>query len=135
MMLRLLRPGIDFRGNDPTPWRLPCNGKDLAQTARHFGLMLRATLWVGCRSSAKLHLEEVRMSQLVRSLAVLGALGLTAACGDNPTDRALTGGAAGAAGGAVVGSTVGHPVGGAVVGGLGGAAVGAATTPRRDYYY
>jgi hypothetical protein len=29
------------------------------------------------------------MSQLVRSLAVLGALGLTAACGDNPTDRAL----------------------------------------------
>ena len=74
------------------------------------------------------------MSQLVISPAVLGPLGLTAACGDNPTDRALTGGAAGAAGGAVVGSTVGHPVGGAVVGGLGGAAVGAATTPRRDYY-
>jgi osmotically inducible lipoprotein OsmB len=83
----------------------------------------------------ELHLQEVRMSQLVRSLAVLSVLGLTAACGDNPTDRALTGGAAGAAGGAVVGSTVGHPVGGAVVGGLGGAAVGAATTPRRDYYY
>jgi osmotically inducible lipoprotein OsmB len=135
MMLRLLRPGTEFRANDPTPRRLPCSGKSLAKTARHFGLMLRATLWVGCRSSAKLHLDEVRMSQLVRSLAVLGALGLTAACGDNPTDRALTGGAAGAAGGAVVGSTVGHPVGGAVVGGLGGAAVGAATTPRRDYYY
>lgn len=77
------------------------------------------------------------MSQLVRSLAVLAALaaaGLTTACGSNPTDRALTGGAVGAAGGAVVGSTVGHPVGGAVVGGLGGAAVGAATTPRPDYY-
>jgi osmotically inducible lipoprotein OsmB len=74
------------------------------------------------------------MSQLVRSLAVVAALGLTTACGNNPTDRALTGGAVGAAGGAVVGSTVGHPVGGAVVGGLGGAAVGAATTPRPDYY-
>lgn len=75
------------------------------------------------------------MLQLVRSLGVMAILGAAAACGDNPTDRALTGGAAGAAGGAVVGSTVGHPVGGAVVGGLGGAAVGAATTPRRNYYY
>jgi osmotically inducible lipoprotein OsmB len=74
------------------------------------------------------------MSQLVRSLAVFAAAGLTTACGNNPTDRALTGGAVGAAGGAVVGSTVGHPVGGAVVGGLGGAAIGAATTPRPDYH-
>ena len=75
------------------------------------------------------------MSQLLRILGVLAILGMATACGDNPTDRALTGGAIGAAGGAVVGSTMGHPVGGAVVGGLGGAAVGAATTPRRDYYY
>ena len=60
---------------------------------------------------------------------------LTAACGETPGDRALSGGAIGAASGAVVGSTVGHPVGGAVVGGLGGAAVGAATTPQRDSYY
>lgn len=60
---------------------------------------------------------------------------LTAACGETPTQRAVTGGAVGAASGAVVGSTMGHPVGGAVVGGLGGAAIGAATTPRRDYYY
>lgn len=60
---------------------------------------------------------------------------LTAACGETPGQRAVTGGAIGAASGAVVGSTVGAPVGGAVVGGLGGAAVGAATTPRRDYYY
>ena len=72
------------------------------------------------------------MSQMVRSLAVFAAPGLTTACGNNPTDRALTGGPVGAAGGAVVRSTVGHPVGGAVVGG--GAAVGAATTPRPDYY-
>jgi osmotically inducible lipoprotein OsmB len=75
------------------------------------------------------------MSRIFGNFTVATLLAIaTAACGDNPTDRALTGGAAGAAGGAVVGSTVGSPVGGAVVGGLGGAAVGAATTPRRDYY-
>jgi len=68
------------------------------------------------------------------TLAVI-ASALTAACGETPGDRALSGGAIGAASGAVVGSTVGHPVGGAVVGGLGGAAVGAATTPQRDSYY
>jgi hypothetical protein len=45
------------------------------------------------------------MSQLVTSLAVLAAAGLTTACGNTPTDRALTGGA-----------------------------VGAATTPRPDHY-
>lgn len=67
--------------------------------------------------------------------AVLALSMLTAACGETPGQRAVTGGAIGAGTGAVVGSTVGHPVGGAVVGGLGGAAVGAATTPRRDYYY
>jgi hypothetical protein len=61
------------------------------------------------------------MSQLVRSLALLAALGLTTACGNNPTDRAPTGGAGGAAGGAAVGSTVGHPV-------------GAATTPRTESF-
>jgi hypothetical protein len=59
---------------------------------------------------------------------------LTAACGDTPGQRAVTGGAIGVASGAVVGSTVGAPLGGAVVGGLGGAAIGAATTPRNDYY-
>jgi osmotically inducible lipoprotein OsmB len=54
---------------------------------------------------------------------------LTAACGNNPTDRALTGGAIGAGTGAVVGATVGAPIAGAVIGGLGGAAIGAVTTP------
>jgi len=44
----------------------------------------------------------------VAPLAALVGLGLlTAACGNNPTDRALTGGAIGAGTGAVVGSTVG----------------------------
>jgi hypothetical protein len=76
------------------------------------------------------------MSRTITIAAMVSALSiLTAACGETPTDRALTGGAIGAASGAVVGSTVGHPVGGAVVGGVGGAAIGAATTPRRDYYY
>jgi len=68
----------------------------------------------------------------VAASAVLGLL--TAACGNNPTDRALTGGAIGAGTGAVVGSTVGAPVAGAVVGGATGAVVGAATTPERPRY-
>jgi osmotically inducible lipoprotein OsmB len=62
----------------------------------------------------------------------VGALGLlTAACGERPVDRALTGGAIGAASGAVVGSTVGSPVTGAVVGGAAGATIGAVTAPQR----
>ena len=70
------------------------------------------------------------------SLSVLTALGLlTAACGNNPTDRALTGGAIGAGTGAIVGSTVGAPIAGAVVGGAAGAVVGAATTPEQPRYY
>ena len=69
-------------------------------------------------------------------LAALVSLGLlTAACGNNPTDRALTGGAIGAGTGAVVGSTVGAPIAGAVVGGAAGAVVGAATTPEQPRYY
>jgi osmotically inducible lipoprotein OsmB len=76
------------------------------------------------------------MSRIATVAAAMLALSmLTAACGETPGTRAVTGGAIGAAGGAAVGSTMGNPVGGAVVGGLGGAAVGAATTPRRDYYY
>jgi hypothetical protein len=68
-------------------------------------------------------------------LAVCAALALaTAACGETPGERALTGGAIGAGGGALVGAAAGNPAAGAIVGGLGGAAVGAATTPRRYYY-
>jgi hypothetical protein len=67
-------------------------------------------------------------------MAALVSLGLlTGACGNNPTDRALTGGAIGAGTGAVVGSTVGAPIGGALVGGAAGAVIGAATTPERRY--
>ena len=71
----------------------------------------------------------------VKSLVVIGVIAVaTAACGERPVDRALTGGAIGAGGGALVGAAAGNPVAGAVVGGLGGAAIGAATTPRCDYY-
>jgi hypothetical protein len=80
---------------------------------------------------------EAKMSfTKVAPLAALVGLGLlTAACGNNPTDRALTGGAIGAGTGAVVGSTVGAPIAGAVVGGAAGAVVGAATTPEQPRYY
>ena len=72
----------------------------------------------------------------VTPVAALIGLGLlAAACGNSPTDRALTGGAIGAGAGAVVGSTVGAPIAGAVVGGAAGAVVGAATTPEQPRYY
>jgi len=71
----------------------------------------------------------------LKSLLIIGTLAMaTAACGDRPVDRALTGGAIGAGGGALVGAAAGNPVAGAVVGGLGGAAIGAATAPRQYYY-
>ena len=52
----------------------------------------------------------------IKSLAVIGALALaTAACGDRPVDRALTGGAIGAGGGALIGAAAGNPWAGAAV--------------------
>ena len=65
------------------------------------------------------------------AVAVIGVGLMTAACGERPVDRALTGGAIGAASGAVVGSTVGSPLTGAVVGGAAGATIGAVTAPER----
>ena len=67
-------------------------------------------------------------------LAICALALATAACGDTPGQRALTGGAIGAGGGALVGAAAGNPLAGAVVGGLGGAAIGAATTPRQYNY-
>jgi len=85
--------------------------------------------------SSTIHAQEILMLKFT-NIAIVAALGLgVAACGNSPTDRALTGGAIGAGTGAVVGSTMGAPVAGAVVGGLGGAAIGAATAPRNDYGY
>ena len=71
----------------------------------------------------------------LKTLAIVGVLAMaTAACGDRPVDRALTGGAIGAGGGALVGAAVGNPWAGAAVGAVGGAAIGAATTPRLYNY-
>jgi osmotically inducible lipoprotein OsmB len=75
--------------------------------------------------------EEASMSRIVSLVALAGLTIATAACGERPVDRALTGGAIGAGGGALVGAAAGNPVAGAVVGGLGGAAIGAATAPRQ----
>jgi hypothetical protein len=59
---------------------------------------------------------------------------LMAACGTNPGDRAVTGGALGAATGATLGAvTGGNPATGAIIGGIGGAALGALTSPRDVY--
>lgn len=71
----------------------------------------------------------------LKSLATIGVLAMTtAACGDRPVDRALTGGAIGAGGGALIGAAAGNPWAGAAIGAVGGAAIGAATTPRQYNY-
>jgi osmotically inducible lipoprotein OsmB len=78
--------------------------------------------------------EEAFMLR-IKSLAIIGALAVTtAACGDRPVDRALTGGAIGAGGGALIGAAAGNPWAGAAVGAAGGAVIGAATAPRQYYY-
>jgi len=58
---------------------------------------------------------------------------LLAACGQTPTDRAVTGAGVGAGGGALVGALIGAPVIGAAVGSGVGATVGAATDPSEVY--
>ncbi len=63
----------------------------------------------------------------------LGAALLLSACGQTPTDRAMTGAGFGAAGGALIGSVVGAPLIGALVGGSAGAVAGAATDPSEIY--
>jgi hypothetical protein len=80
------------------------------------------------RSVATEH-EEADMKRVKYLAIVLALATTTAACGDRPVDRALTGGAIGAGGGALVGAAAGNPAAGAIVGGLGGAAIGAATAP------
>jgi osmotically inducible lipoprotein OsmB len=68
----------------------------------------------------------------IKYLVAVGTLAMaTAACGDRPVDRALTGGAIGAGGGALVGAAVGNPWAGAAIGAVGGAAIGVATTPSQ----
>ena len=69
----------------------------------------------------------------VSIVAAFGAALLLAACGQTPTDRAVTGAGIGAASGAIVGALVGAPAIGALVGAAGGASVGAATDPSEIY--
>lgn len=66
----------------------------------------------------------------IRNLTALGLVAaVAAACGNDPTDRALSGGAIGAAGGAAAGELIsGDPL----VGGLAGAAAGAAVGGLTD---
>lgn len=67
------------------------------------------------------------MRSLSFAAATAGLL-LLAACGNNPTDRALSGGGIGAGAGALgAAATGGNPVGGALLGGAAGAAVGGLT--------
>jgi hypothetical protein len=66
------------------------------------------------------------------ALALVAAL-LLSACGQTPTDRALTGAGFGAGGGAIVGALLGAPLIGALVGGAVGATAGAATDPSQIY--
>jgi phage tail tape-measure protein len=69
----------------------------------------------------------------VVKIGALGMLGLLAACGTQPKERATGGAAAGAATGAAVGALAGPPgmAVGALVGGSAGAATGAATSPSQ----
>lgn len=64
----------------------------------------------------------------LKTLSVLGLVAALTACGDDPAERALTGGAVGAAGGAAAGSLLGgNAATGALAGGAAGAAAGALT--------
>ena len=64
-------------------------------------------------------------------LAVAACMAL-AACGTNPTDRALSGGGMGAATGAVIAVVAGGPIlGAALIGGAAGAVAGAVTDPNK----
>jgi len=55
-----------------------------------------------------------------------------AACGTNPTDRAISGGGIGVASGAVIAAVAGGPILGlALIGGAAGAAAGAFTDPAK----
>lgn len=68
------------------------------------------------------------MTRIAFATAASLALLVVGACGHNPTDRALSGGAIGAGTGAVGSTLVGvDPVTGALLGGAVGAATGALT--------
>ena len=69
------------------------------------------------------------MKRITLTSVLLLSLGLLGACGNNPGERAVSGGGIGAGVGAVGGLMFGDPLAGAVVGGAVGAGVGGLTSP------
>jgi hypothetical protein len=68
-----------------------------------------------------------------KTMTALCLLTLLSACGTNPTDRTVSGGAIGAGGGAVGAAILGaNPLAGAALGLGAGALTGYLTSPRRD---
>jgi hypothetical protein len=66
------------------------------------------------------------------SVFMLVLLSLLAACGNDPEERALSGGGIGAGAGAIGGALLGaNPIAGALIGGAAGAATGALTSPKQ----
>jgi hypothetical protein len=63
------------------------------------------------------------------ALIATALVGLLAACGTSPGERAVSGGAIGAGAGAVAGALGGSPLTGAVLGGAAGAAAGGLSSP------
>ena len=71
------------------------------------------------------------MRKTITTVSLLAVLTLLSACGNDPGERALTGGGIGAGGGAVGAALLGaDPLLGAVIGGAGGALIGAGTAPH-----
>jgi len=68
-----------------------------------------------------------------KSLALVTAASIAlAACGTDPTDRAVSGGALGAGAGLAIGAAAGAPLlGAALIGGAAGAVAGAVTDPNK----
>jgi osmotically inducible lipoprotein OsmB len=65
------------------------------------------------------------------AIVAVGCLAL-AACGTNPTDRAVSGAALGAGAGLAIGAVAGAPLlGAAIIGGAAGAVTGAVTDPNK----
>ncbi len=73
----------------------------------------------------------MRTFSALRYIACFALLILLAACGNDPGERALSGGAIGAGAGAIGGAMLGNPAAGAIIGGVAGAATGGLTSPRQ----
>ncbi len=68
---------------------------------------------------------------VLKATAGLIIAGALSGCGDQPGERALSGGVIGAGAGAIIGGAAGAPAAGALIGAGAGAVGGAATSPRQ----